>query len=124
MITLKEGGQLTKFYDRYHVDRPTNLCQLFWYTLGVSAVLTALGVAAGFYLMGFVMMFISGPLHPSTILFIMVTGGAAIIGAMIYHDRHGIPNPIGVLRPQWRENISTAYDGFKEKFCPLVTYGE
>lgn len=122
MIIFKDGGQITTFFDRFRCDRPANLCQLFWYTLGISLVLTGLGVAAGLYVMGFVMIFIA--FHPTTIWFIMASLFASIIGALIYHDRVGIPNPKGLVRQQWRENISTAYDAFTKKFCPLVSYKE
>ena len=124
MIVLKETGQFATFFDRYRVDRPRNACQLFWYTLGASAVFTGAGVVAGLTLIGWVMWFFPGPLHPAEAVAMIVTLVGIIIGVMIYHDRRGIPNPKLLVRPQWRENIATGYEGFKEKFCPIINYKE
>ena len=91
MIVLKETGQFATFFDRYRVDRPRNACQLFWYTLGASAVFTGAGVVAGLTLIGWVMWFFPGPLHPAEAVAMIVTLVGIIIGVMIYHDRRGIP---------------------------------
>jgi hypothetical protein len=128
MITLKETGTFAEFFDRYGISRPTNTCQLFWKTALLSAVITAVGFTAGFYVLGAIFLFFPGYWHPTTIFFMMITGCGGILGSIYLIDR-GINEGkfdkfIGRERTQWEKNFVEAYKGFKEKYCPIVSYKE
>lgn len=121
MITLKDKGMFAEFFDRYRIERPTDACQLLWKTLGVSAAFTGLGLLVGLYIMGAVMIWWSPFfLHPAVAWFLTITAAAAALGVcwLIGEYRYNYDTP------PWIENACTAYDGFKEKYCPLVTYKE
>jgi len=123
MITLKTDGMIAEFYDRYDLSRPVNACQLFWKTFGVSVGLIALGTVATLYLLGGVLLFVPYYWHPTTFFFIIMSVAAAILVSCYYIDRWNDNRPY--RQPtQWQKNLSAAYDGFKEKYCPLVTYKE
>ena len=119
MIKLKREGQIGKFYNRYDFILPTNLCQLFWKTLGLSVGLTALGSVIGLYVLGAVMLFFPYYYHPTSFFFMIVTACAIALGGCYLIDKWREDRP---YQPpaQWQQNLSAAYDGFKEKYCPLV----
>jgi len=128
MITLKETGTFAEFFDRYDIARPTNTCQLFWKTFLLSTVIGAMGLIVGFYLLGGLLLFLPYYWHPLSIFFLMMSTCAIILGSVYLIDR-GINEGkfdklIGRERTQWEKNIGEAYKGFKEKYCPIVSYKE
>ena len=120
MIILKRDGQFGRFYKRYDIDLPTNLCQLFWRTFFVSLGFVFLGVFIGLYFMGAVMIFINSN-HPSAVIFAIASIAATVIYVCHKWDSW---RSYRIKRPpsQWRQNVGEAYKGFKEKFCPLVRF--
>ncbi len=126
MITLKETGTFAEFFDRYDIDRPTNTCQLFWKTILLSGALAAAGGVAAMYLLGAVLLFVPYGLHPTTLFFLMVSACIVILGSIYLIDRSIHEGKLADFaareRTQWEKNISEAYRGFKEKYCPIVSY--
>jgi hypothetical protein len=122
MITLKESGTIAEFFDRYDITRPSNICEVFYKTFWLSSGLFMAGTVVGLYALGLVLLFLPDYWHPLAMFSLMLTAVGGILGAAYYADewRHGRP-----YRPptEWEKNLSEAYKGFKEKYCPLITYG-
>lgn len=128
MITLKETGTFAEFFDRYNINRPTNTCQLFWKTLLLSAVITAAGFLAGLYILGGIMLFWSGQFHPAEAWFLIMTASTIILGSLYLVDKAinegKFDKLVARTQTQWEKNFAEAYKGFKEKYCPLISFKE
>lgn len=125
MIILKEKGQFTEFFDRYDMVRPNNLCELFWKIVLMSFVLIGMGAVVGIILMGMVITALGQWWHPLALLGVIAWGLLALVGiafACKWLSQKYMSGPR--IQPQWQRNLGVAYDGFKEKFCPLVRYEE
>lgn len=122
MIILKNDGNIAKFFNRYDLPPPTNLCQIFWKTLLFGGIFTAVGVLVGLYIMGVLFWFVA-PWHFLAPFAAVVTFAVVLIGLIVwgcnYLDRHKYDVKV---TPQWRMNLREAYTGWKEKYCPLVEY--
>lgn len=129
MIVLKNHGQIAKFYERYNIPRPNDLCQLINRTFWVSVALVLLGDLVLLSLMGFVMLFID-PDHWTTFLTLIFTvfaaGMSAIFGCYMFDEWIRKRRESGVIKEeaQWKANIREAYKSWKEKYCPLVGFEE
>ena len=124
MIILKTNGQFAEFYERYDFSKPSNLCQLVWYTFLYMLILTVMGAVACLAIMGLIMIFI--PIYSIFAIgvFFVVALFGSIIGFGIWIEKWKIKRMLlpERERPQWQANLSEAWRGWKEKYCPLVRF--
>lgn len=122
MIILKRDGQFGEFYNRYGLAPPTNFCQLLWKTFCVMLLFIFVGMIGVFYLVGAFMTFLHFE-HFTVSFFLGISILLLWTGGAILHGKWRLnhPKPMRVT-PQWKQNISEAYKGFKEKYCPLVRF--
>lgn len=122
MIKLKNDGQFAEFYDRYGLDRPTNLCQLINKTFWFSLFLTFIGFLGVVFLVGTTaLLFGMWPYwvaHGALLEWVLIV----FVGCMYGYHKWRETHPTQWERPQWQQNIGAAYDGLKERFCPLVRF--
>jgi hypothetical protein len=122
MITLKENGTIAEFFDRYDITRPSNICEVFYKTFWLSSGLFMAGTVVGLYALGLVLLFLPDYWHPLAVFSLMLTAVGSILGAAYYADEWRYNRPYR-SPTEWEKNLSEAYKGFKEKYCPLITYG-
>lgn len=135
MIVLKRSGHWYRFFTRFSINPPYNLCTLFWKCLWFPLLFTFIGMLisllAVYVLLGHVHLFLLfyGVLFPDgyEVWGVLVALGWIIFVA--YWVIEGIKYTYGVTHVpvEWKDSNlvkipKAAYVGFKEKFCPLVTW--
>jgi len=116
MITLQKSGHIYRYFDRYNMWAPSDLCSLFWKLLGSMTLFIGIGVLCGVYLIGWFTMFALYVHWTSMFTFlatVLAIAAGCIFGGHLM-ERHST----GKLRTL----IHDVYDGIKEKYCPLVSY--
>ena len=117
MINLSPTGIITKFYKRINFAPPSNLCSLVWCTLAWMALGIGIGVFVGTAPLGWLYMF-WGVQHWSIvpgILSLAMMSATGIVAAVVWADDKSFSIP-------GTDIICTVYKGFKERYCPLVSY--
>lgn len=117
MITLSREGQMYRYFQRYRMDRPTDLCQLTWKIFISMTILTLAGITCGFYVIGWFAIFML-PEHWTTRIsmvgtFLGILFFVLFIGGFIFSLQ-----PVEALG----NIVAEGYRGFKDKYCPLVTW--
>lgn len=110
-------------YTRYDLDLPRDLCGLFWMTALLSALTVAVGTAVALYLFGLVWMWFE-PTHGVSIYAMLITFLIAMLGTTWWLvERDGWTRMTDkAISSTTRENLLEAYQGFKDKYCPLVEW--
>lgn len=122
MIILKEGGQITEYYDRYGMVRPTNLCQLVNKTFWTAVALTGFFSLIPLGLFGAVWVFFDHS-HWTCIVFGLEMTVAIVVGSCLFYNKYRLKHPKPEkVESQWRANLREAWRGWKDKFCPLIKY--
>ena len=125
-MILKKGGQWYRFFDRYNEYVPRDFCQFARRAIFYPLLLTFAGSLLGFI----ALMWVVGTIHlilwPFGLLFpyggiglgaIMVASAIWLCAAAFACVGTGIYVAENVNTPA---AISEVYQGFKEKYCPLV----
>lgn len=117
MIVLSNSGQIYRYLNRYRMETPTDLCQLTWKLALSIILLIALGVLCGAYIIGWFAIFLLSS-HWTVVLTVAVTVFGvfmiAIFGGGYIFSREPVEELCALITEQYR--------GFKEKYCPLVTF--
>jgi len=119
-MTLNKTGQLYRYFDKYYflVDMPTDLCQLFWKLVGSMGLIIFTGVLVGSYIFGwFTLFLLSFPYWASMLTLVMTTVGT-VIGIIFGGAYIFTRDPVEAFG----HIIAEGYRGFKDKYCPLVTW--
>ena len=131
MITLKKGGQWHTFFGRFEFE-PRNLCSLFWggallpFGVFVGGTLAALVAIYSLLAWGHFFLLFFGILWPwggvtgrlmlallaiemGVLLFVLASTLAGLVKYKVSETSAG-------------QIVREGYRGFKDKFCPLVTW--
>lgn len=125
MLTFNTSGQVGRFLSRYGLSHPSNLCDLFWLTLGISSVFILLGAWAACAIVGNIELFVYG----FSWFFAQPGGAVRIIAVVTDIMALGISAAIAFVWAVESSKFDTpvevaisAYRGWKDKYCPLINW--